>query len=53
MILNSKSRQTEIQISNGEMLFVGVPPVGVLPGVLTSLEISLDASHPGGRYEWT
>jgi anaerobic ribonucleoside-triphosphate reductase activating protein len=46
-------RQTEIQISNGEIFFVGVPPVGVIPGVLTSLEINLDASIPGGRYEWT
>jgi anaerobic ribonucleoside-triphosphate reductase activating protein len=46
-------RQTEIQISNGEILFVGVPPAGVLPGVLTSLETSLDASTSGGRYEWT
>jgi anaerobic ribonucleoside-triphosphate reductase activating protein len=34
-------RQTEIQIFNGDIFFVGVPPVGVLPGVLTSLEINL------------
>lgn len=46
-------RQTEIQISNGEILFVGVPPVGVLPGVLASLEISMNVGYPGGRYEWT
>lgn len=42
------SRQTEVQISNGEVLFVGVPPIGVLPGVLTSLEVGLDVHTPGG-----
>ena len=48
-----RSRQTEIHISDGEILFVGVPPTGVLPGVLASLEINLESSAPGGSYEWT
>jgi anaerobic ribonucleoside-triphosphate reductase activating protein len=46
-------RQVEIQISNGEILFVGVPPIGVLPGVLASLEIDMNVKTLGGRYEWT
>ena len=46
-------RQAEIHISNDEILFVGVPPAGVLPGVLASLELRVDANSPGGSYEWT
>lgn len=46
-------RQAEIHISDGEIMFVGVPPVGVLPGVIASLEMSMDASSSGGSYEWT
>jgi anaerobic ribonucleoside-triphosphate reductase activating protein len=44
-------RQTEIQISNGVVFMKGVPPKGVLPGVMASLEKSLDATSPGGTYE--
>lgn len=44
-------RQAEIQISNGVVFFKGVPPKGVLPGVLASIETALDAISPGGSYE--
>ncbi len=46
-------RQVEIQISSGDVLFVGVPPVGVLPGLLTSLEMDMRVNTSGGGYEWT
>ena len=44
-------RQTEIHISNGVVFLKGVPPKGVLPGVMASIEKSLDVTSPGGTYE--
>ena len=44
-------RQTEIHISNGVVFLKGVPPKGVLPGVMASIEKSLDVNSPGGTYE--
>ncbi len=46
-------RQVEVQISDGEILFVGVPPLGILPGVMTALEMDISVKAPGGMYEWT
>jgi anaerobic ribonucleoside-triphosphate reductase activating protein len=45
-------RTTEIQISSGELMFVGVPPVGVLRSVLNSLE-TRHVTSSGGSYEWS
>ena len=44
-------RQVEIQISNGLMFFRGIPPKGVLPEVLKTIETVLDVTSPGGTYE--
>jgi len=37
-------RQTEIQIIDGELLFVGVPPTAVVPGVITNLGAMIRSS---------
>lgn len=49
--LEHQARQVEVQISDGEVFFVGVPPVGVLPGVLSALEMDMLVKTPGGAYE--
>jgi len=46
-------RQVDVQISDNEILFVGVPPLGVLPGVLTALDIDMSVNSLGGVYERT
>ncbi len=51
--LEHQVRQVDVQISDGEILFVGVPPLGILPGVMTALEMNMSVKAPGGMYEWT
>ena len=49
----NQPRQTEIHLSDGEMLFVGVPPRGVIPGVTGAIPGRMGASPREGHYEWT
>lgn len=49
----NQARQLDIQVSDGEMLFVGVPPMGVLPAVLTKIDNITGKGYPGYVYEWT
>ena len=51
--LETAPRQSEIHIADGELLYVGVPPLGVLPGLWQSLVHSLQEALPGGHDEWT
>lgn len=47
----TQPRQAEIRISDGEMLFVGVPPQGIIPQV--DQEVRLNSSRMKVLYEWT
>jgi anaerobic ribonucleoside-triphosphate reductase activating protein len=47
----SYTRQVEIHVSDGELLFVGVPPAGVVPGVLTTVDNHTGKCYPGYAYE--
>ena len=49
----NQPRQTEIHLSDGEMLFVGVPPKGVIPGVTGAIPGRMGVSPREGHYEWT
>jgi len=47
----TQPRQAEIRISDGDMLFVGVPPQGIIPQV--DQEVRLNSSRMKVLYEWT
>jgi anaerobic ribonucleoside-triphosphate reductase activating protein len=49
----NQPRQSEVQITDGQLLFVGIPPKEMLPGVVQAVEGLLERAIAGGEHEWT